>query len=96
MSEEGKFAGKFVQAENKRKREKNVTMQPFSSKNCLELVWEAKRKVIPGNNNIMTIAMHIQEPLIIAACNQRVVLRERKSFKTFVRSYFLKSPSVKH
>ena len=49
-----------------------------------------------GNDDIVTIAMHFEEPLVFAAYDQGMVLREWKSFKNFVRSYFPKSPSAKH
>ena len=48
-----------------------------------------------GNDDIGTIAIHFQEPLVFAAYDQGMVLREWKSFKNFVRSYFSKSPSAK-
>ena len=55
VGEDGKFAGRFAKAWDKRKHKENrqyltvkVNMQPYSANSCLEEVWDVKRKVIPA------------------------------------------------
>ena len=48
-----------------------------------------------GNDDIGTIAIHFQEPLVFAAYDQGMVLREWKSFKNFVRKLLFKVPKCK-
>ena len=55
VSEDGELAGKFVKAGDKRRHKENhqyvtvnITMKPYSANNCLEKVWDMKRKVIPA------------------------------------------------
>ncbi len=47
-----------------------------------------------GNEDLLEVAKHFEEPLAFASFNASKVLREWKSFKKYVRSYYTKLPDA--
>ena len=54
--------------------------------------WTSEKEY--GNEDVLAIATHFAEPLAFASFNATRAVREWKSFKNFVRSYYAKLPAA--